>query len=163
MRTPLSRSPVAGVAMGVALNRSSNPVTSDLGPRSFDRPRERPAPSEFSGHWSNGGDAVLTLNKLTLLVVIKANCDGCRDFLLSELTEFADIDVLFISATDDTNDEWVDAPQPVLIAPDVLLALDVRWPPFYVLVDPIAGLVRTEGVLFGPSQVAKEIASFLPR
>lgn len=106
---------------------------------------------------------VVSLNKLTLLIVIKTNCDGCRDFLFSDLASFADIDVLFISATDDTHDEWVDAPRPVLVAPDVLLALEVRWPPFYVLVDPIAGLVRTEGVLFGPSQVAMEIASFMPR
>jgi len=149
--------------MGAALNRSSNPVTSDLGPRSFDRPRERPAPSQLTGHWSHGGDAVVSPNRLTLLVVIKTNCDGCHDFLFSDLAAFADIDVLFISATDDTDHEWIDAPRPVLVAPEVLLALDVRWPPFYVLVDPVAGLVRTEGVVFGPSQVATEIASFLPR
>jgi hypothetical protein len=105
---------------------------------------------------------MVSLTKLTLLVVIKANCDGCHDFLFSDLGEFAEIDVVFMSATDDTDNEWIDAPRPVLIAPDALLALDVKWPPFYVLVDPIAGLVRTEGVLFGPSQVAAEIASFLP-
>jgi hypothetical protein len=138
-------------------------VTSDLGPRSFDRPRERPAPSQLTGHWSNGGDAAVALTKLTLLVVIKNNCDGCHDFLFSALEEFADLDVLFVSATDDTNNEWADAPRPVLIAPVALLALDVKWPPFYLLIDPIPGLVRTEGVLFGPSQVAAEIASFLPR
>jgi hypothetical protein len=105
---------------------------------------------------------MVSLATLTLLVVIKANCDGCRDFLFSDLEEFADIHVLFMSATDDTDNEWIDAPRPVLIAPDALLALDVKWPPFYLLVDPIAGLVRTEGVLFGPSQVAAEITSFLP-
>jgi hypothetical protein len=148
--------------MGAASNRSSNPVTSDLGPRSFDQPRERPAPSHLAGHWSNGGDAKVELSRLTLLVVIKSNCDGCHDFLFSDLASFSDIDVLFVSATHDTDHEWNDAPRPVLVAPDVLLALDVQWPPFYLLVDPIAGLVRTEGVLFGPSQVAMEIASFLP-
>jgi len=104
---------------------------------------------------------MVSLTKLTLLVVIKANCDGCHDFLFSDLEGFAEIDVVFVSATDDADSEWIDAPRPVLIAPDALLALDVKWPPFYVLVDSIAGLVRTEGVLFGPSQVAAEIASFL--
>jgi hypothetical protein len=100
---------------------------------------------------------------LTLLVVIKTNCDGCRDFLFADLAAFAGVDVLFVCATDETNDEWKDAPRPVLIAPEALLALDVRWPPLYLLVDPVAGVVRTEGVLFGPSQVAAEIESFLPR
>jgi hypothetical protein len=137
-------------------------VTSDLGPRSFDRPRERPAPSRLTGHWSNGGDAKVLLTTLTLLVVIKSNCDGCHDFLYSDLAEFVDIDVLFLSATDDAAIEWTDAPRPVLIAPEAILALNVKWPPFYLLVDPSTGLVRTEGVLFGPSQVAAEIASFLP-
>jgi hypothetical protein len=116
----------------------------------------------MTGRWSNGGDALVSFARLTLLVVIKSNCDGCRDFLFSGLEEFVDIDVVFLSATDDTDLEWIDGPRPVLIAPDALLALDVKWPPFYVLVDPIAGLVRSEGVLFGPSQVAAEIASFLP-
>jgi hypothetical protein len=148
--------------MGAASNRSPNPVTSDLGPRSFDRPRERPAPSRLAGHWSNGSHAVVELTGLTLLVVIKANCDGCHDFLFSDLTEFAEIDVLFLCTTDETNGEWKDAPRSVLVAPESLLALDVKWPPFYLLVDSVAGVVRTEGVLFGPSQVAAEIASFLP-
>jgi hypothetical protein len=162
-RTRWSRLPVGGAATGAASNRSPNPVTSDLGPRSFDRPRERPAPTTLTGRWSNGDDATVEVTGLTLLVVIKTNCDGCHDFLFADLAAFAGIDVLFVSATDETNDEWKDAPRPVLIAPEALLALDVRWPPFYLLVDPVAGVVRTEGVLFGPSQVAAEIASFLPR
>jgi hypothetical protein len=99
---------------------------------------------------------------LTLIIVIKTNCDGCHDFLYSDLNEFADVDVLFVSATVDSNGEWTDAPRKVLVAPDALLALDVKWPPVYLLVDPVAGVVRSEGVLFGPSQVAAEIASFLP-
>jgi hypothetical protein len=144
-------------------NRSSNPVTSDLGPRSFDRPRERPAPTQLTGQWSNGDAAKISLTTLTLLVVIKSNCDGCREFLYSDLAEFVDIDVHFLSGTDDTANEWFDAPRSVLISPAALIELDVKWPPFYLLVDPIAGLVRTEGVLFGPSQVAAEIESFLPQ
>jgi hypothetical protein len=98
---------------------------------------------------------------LVLLVVIKSNCDGCREFLYADLHEFADLQVLFVSAVDDEAHEWLDAPRPILVAPDALVALDVKWPPFYVLVDANAGLVRCEGVLFGPSQVAAEIAPFL--
>jgi hypothetical protein len=138
-------------------------VTSDLGPRSFDQPRERRAPTALTGHWSNGTDAVISLTGPTLLVVIKANCDGCHDFLFADLNEFAGIDVFILSATDDTNGEWKEAPRPVFVAPEALLALDVKWPPIYLLVDPIAGVVRSEGVLFGPAQVAAEIASYLPR
>lgn len=115
----------------------------------------------MTGHWSNGGDTVVALKRLTLLIVIKEHCDGCHDFLFSDLEAFADLDVLFVAAKE--SGEWIDAPRPVLIAPEALLALDVKWPPFYLLVDPIAGVVCTEGVLFGPSQVAAEIASFLPR
>jgi hypothetical protein len=162
LRIRWSPLPVVGVVTGVALNRSSNPVTSDQGPRSFDHPRERPAPSQLTGQWSTGGDATIPLSGLTLLIIIKSNCDGCHDFLFSDLREFAAIDVLFVSAMDDTNGEWSDAPRPVLIAPEALVALDVKWPPYYVLVDAVAGVVRTEGVLFGPSQVAAEIAPFLP-
>jgi len=136
-------------------------VTSDPGPRTFDAPRERPAPTQLTGHWANGDDANLKLTALSLLVVIKANCDGCRDFLFSDLDEFTGVDVIFVSANDDESGEWVDAPRPVLISPEALTVLEVKWPPFYVLVDPNAGLVRTEGVLFGPAQVAAEIAPFL--
>jgi hypothetical protein len=113
------------------------------------------------GRWSSGGDAVVTLTGLTLLVVIKAHCDGCRAFLDADLGEFAGLDVVFVSGAEDTENEWTNPRRPVLIAPDVLLALDVRWPPFYVLIDPVAKVVRGEGVLFGPSQVAAEIAPFL--
>jgi hypothetical protein len=49
-----------------------------------------------------------------------------------------------------------------VVAPDVLKELEIRWPPFYVLVDPQERRVITEGVVFAPAQVASEIASFLP-
>lgn len=117
----------------------------------------------LTGHWSNGGEVSIELTATTLLVVIKSNCDGCREFLFADLRELANVDVLFLAGTDDEHHEWADAPRPVLVAPDSLVALDVKWPPLYVLVDPVAGVVRTEGVLFGPSQVAAEIASSLSR
>jgi len=47
------------------------------------------------------------------------------------------------------------------VSPDAFRLLDVQSAPLYVLIDPIAGRVVTEGVPFGPSQVANEIASYL--
>jgi hypothetical protein len=98
---------------------------------------------------------------LTLVVAIKQSCDGCRDFIFSELSELSDVPVLILSATGDDNGEWGDSLQQVIIAPQLLSDLDVRWPPFYVLIDPEQRLVVTEGVVFGPAQVAREIGSFL--
>ncbi len=138
-------------------------MTSELSPRSFDRPRERRAPTSLTGRWSNGGDVVVTLTRLTLLIIIKSNCDGCRDFYTGDLDLFAGRDVLFVSGAPDIDVECTDPQRPVLVAPDVLAELDVKWPPFYVLIDPAAAVVRCEGVLFGPSQVAAEIEAFLTR
>jgi hypothetical protein len=98
---------------------------------------------------------------LTLVVAIKQSCDGCRDFIFSELNELSSVPVLILSATGDNNGEWGDSLQQVIIAPQLLSDLDVRWPPFYVLIDPEQRLVVTEGVVFGPAQVAREIGSFL--
>jgi len=135
-------------------------VTSDINARSFDRPRERVAPDSLHGHWSDGVDVAVALSETTLVVAIKPDCDGCRAFIDSDLDELP-VRVLVVSADDDRAGEWVDAVQPVFVSPEAFRLLDIRWPPFYVLIDPLARRVLTEGVLFGPSQVAAEIASFL--
>ena len=57
----------------------------------------------------------------------------------------------------------MDASNDVLIAPALMKELDIRSAPFYVLIDPSSSRVVTEGVVFGPSQVAAEIAGALPR
>ncbi len=141
-------------------NRSSNPVTSEINARSFDSPRERSAPDTLNGHWSNGAATTIALAQVTLVVAIKSHCDGCRDFINADLSELR-VPILVISATEDASSEWNDAKLPVLISPESLQALDVRSAPFYVLIDPVARRVVSEGVLFGPSQVAAEIAPFL--
>jgi len=108
------------------------------------------------------GDAVeRTLEGLTLIVAIKQTCDGCRDFVHSSLDELGHVEVLVVSATDDINSEWADATRDIIVAPQLLLELGVRWPPFYVLIDAASQRVVTEGVVFGPSQVASEIAPYL--
>lgn len=136
-------------------------MTSDFNVHSFDPPRDRPAPDFFSGHWSNGDDVVVPLTRQTLLIAIKANCDGCRAFLEASLGDFDQVDVVFVAALDD--DEWAGSSRPVLISPSALQHLDVRSPPFYILIDPVAHTVLREGVVFGPSQVAGEIAAFMSR
>ena len=135
-------------------------MTSDFNARSFDRPRSRVAPDSLSGHWSNGDDVTIDLAEVTLVVAIKSNCDGCREFLHADLEEFS-VPVLVVSAEEDPSSEWRGARRPVLVSPEAIRLLDVKWPPFYVLVDPVARRVLTEGVLFGAAQVAAEIAPFL--
>ena len=134
-------------------------MTPDPHVHSFDPPRERPAPGFLRGHWSKGDDVVVSLTRRTLLVAIKTNCDGCRAFLHASLDDFDQVDVIFVAAIDD--DEWDSSSRPVLIAPEALARLDVRSPPFYVLIDPHALAILSEGVVFGPSQVAVEIAQFI--
>jgi hypothetical protein len=135
-------------------------VTSEFNARSFDRPRDRVAPDSLKGHWCDGPEETLALSELTLVVAIKSNCDGCRAFIDSDLDELG-VPVLVISADEDGSSEWRDARQPVFVSSDAFGLLDVKWPPFYVLVDPINHRVVSEGVLFGPAQVAREIAGFL--
>ena len=98
---------------------------------------------------------------MSLLVAVKANCDGCLDIVTSSLDALHDVDVIFVSATVLEDAAWASSRHPVLVAPALLETLEVRWPPFYVLIDPSTERVLTEGVVFGPGQVAAEIERFL--
>jgi hypothetical protein len=135
-------------------------VTSEFNARSFDSPRERSAPDTLSGHWSNGAATSITLTGVTLVVAIKSQCDGCREFINADLSELR-VPIVIISAADDESSEWSDTQQPVLVSPESFRMLDLRSAPFYVLIDPVAHRVVSEGVLFGASQVAAEIAPYL--
>jgi hypothetical protein len=129
---------------------------SDFHARSFDAPRERPAPRVVIGTSPGGEERRIELRRMTLVVAVKPDCDGCRDFLRGDLRELSDVDVVIVSAV--SSEEWVDASNDVLVAPELMKELDIRSAPFYVLIDPSSLLVVTEGVVFGPSQVASEIA-----
>lgn len=135
-------------------------MTSDFNARSFDRARERTAPDALTGHWSQGVETTVPLTEVTLVVAIKSNCDGCREFLHADLSALG-VPIVVIAADEDESSEWRDATQSVFVSPDAFRQLDVRWPPFYVLIDPVARRVVSEGVLFGAAQVAAEIAPFL--
>jgi hypothetical protein len=128
--------------------------------RSFDAPRPRPAPSSFAGTGRDGEPVERTFGARSLVIVVKSDCDGCRAMLESDLEELAGFDVVVVSAAPDLKGEWALARQRVVVAPRLLEELDVRSAPFYVLLDGPAGRVLSEGVVFGPSQVAAEVASF---
>jgi hypothetical protein len=134
---------------------------SDFRPHSFDDPRERAAPRELSGRTLDGKEWRRVLEGLTLVVAVKSRCDGCRDFVDSDLTELDDVDVVIVCTARD--DEWHGARQHVVISPETLSELDIRSAPFYVLIDATRQRVVSEGVVFGPAQVADEISPFLPR
>jgi hypothetical protein len=132
---------------------------SDVHPHSFDAPRERVAPRELSGSTLNGMKWRRVLEGLTLVVAVKPQCDGCRDFIDSDLDELDDVDVVIVSAAFD--DEWHGARQRVVISPETLRELDIRSAPFYVLIDATRERVVSEGIVFAPAQVADEISPFL--
>jgi hypothetical protein len=96
---------------------------------------------------------------MTLVAAVKSHCDGCRALLESDLAEFGDVDVVVISAT--TEEEYRASPHAVIVAPELMVELEIRGAPFYVLIDPSTSKVVAEGSLFSPAQVASEIAPFV--
>ncbi len=141
--------------------RSHHRIVSEISPRSFDRPRERPAPLRTSGHDVSGAAVEIVFDRWTLVVAVKASCDGCRDFIEGSLDRLDNLTVLVVGADSQGADEWVRAARPVVFSPELIAALDIRWPPFYVLVSPHGPKVVTEGVVFSAAQVAEEIAAHL--
>jgi len=130
--------------------------------RSFDAQRPRSAPTSFHGLTLTGEPIERTFRGLTLIVAIKPHCDGCREFAESTLNEFSALDVIFVTAEFDLDNEWRDVGHEIVVAPALLIQLDVRWPPFYILVDADSARVLVEGVIFAPGQVAEEISPYLP-
>jgi hypothetical protein len=132
---------------------------SDFRAHSFDAPRERSAPRELSGHTLDGVEWRRSIERMTLVVAVKPDCDGCRDFIDGELEELNDVDLVIVSAS--AADEWRNARQRVIVSPEAMAELDIRSAPFYVLIDAARQRVATEGVVFAPAQVKAEITSFL--
>lgn len=132
---------------------------SEFSARSFDQPRRRPVPTVLRGRGPSGAERTVTLERVTLVVVLKPRCDGCADFLASDWHELEGVEVVVVSGDQDR--EWAESDREVLIAPEWLADLDFRGAPAYLLIDPATNSVLTEGVLFSPGQVANEIAGFL--
>ena len=129
--------------------------------RSIDAPRDRPAPRQFRGLSLSGelvqGEFVVP----TLVMAVKDDCLGCRNLLEAPVDAFGDVATLIVSARPSTEPWWASSLHLVVVSELLLQELDVRWPPFYVLIDPARAAVVTEGVVFGPEQVREEIAAYL--
>ena len=97
------------------------------------------------------------LNQPTLVVAIKINCDGCKSFYDGSLVALRAWPTLLIAREPNEVRELAHAQNTVFVARELWTALDVRWPPLYVLITASPGRVLTEGVAFTPEQVAKEI------
>jgi hypothetical protein len=136
-------------------------VTGDLTTRSFDHPRERPAPATAWGRALDGTLVRLAFDRPTLVVAVKPSCDSCRDFVFGGIEELDGVAVVVVSASADGASQWAGAARRVVVAPRLLEALGVRWPPFYVLIDPVGPKVIAEGAVFSAAQVAGEIAGHL--
>jgi hypothetical protein len=98
---------------------------------------------------------------LTLVVAIKEDCWGCRSVLESARDVFGDVATLLVASRPSNEVGWRSTPHPLVVSPELLEQLDVRSPPFYVLIDPQRGIVLSEGVVFGPEQVREEIGAFV--
>jgi hypothetical protein len=130
-------------------------------PRSFDPPRERSAPRVLRGHFLDGREWSLELAKTTLVVAVKANCVGCREFLSSDSGALARLDVVAICQSAGDGGEWRSSTSLVVVAPELWRQLEIRSAPFYVVIDPVSVRVVQEGVVFGFEQVVEEVRPFL--
>ena len=128
---------------------------------SFDATRARRAPRHYEGTNLLGEPVSGEFTSPTLVVAVKEDCWGCRSVLESSPGEMGDVMTLLVAAQTPRELGWRTSKHQVLISDSLLRELDVRWPPFYVLVDPSSENVVSEGVVFGVQQVREEIAPFL--
>jgi hypothetical protein len=131
-------------------------------PRSFDASRKRLVPKHLKGLSLSGVERSIEITSPTLVAAIKPNCDGCSEFVHGNLQELEHVCVVLISATSGDG-EWESAPREILVAPKLLIDLDIRSAPYYVLIDPTSSSIVTEGALMSSAQVAREIERFIVR
>jgi len=129
--------------------------------RSIDGGRERPVSRDYEGYLPNGQLVRQGFDVRTLVVAVKANCHGCASLLGASREDFGAVSVLVIAASAIDEPQWRQSSLDRLISPSLFEALDIRFPPLWVLVDGERGLVLCEGVPFGPRQIAEEIADLL--
>lgn len=127
--------------------------------KSIDPPRRRSAPAKISGHDTRGNIVEFAFVATSLVLVVKANCGACEELLAAGPEVFGGFDVAYVAADDSVPAH--DFGREILVSSSGLAALDVRWPPAYLVVDPVVGEVIGEGVVFDAAQVRSEIARFL--
>jgi hypothetical protein len=118
-------------------------------------PRDLPAPQSWRLTDADGATVTYDVTKPVLVVAVKANCDGCRPFYRDELTGLENVDVVVV--TREFAEEFRDAVRPVYVAPELLDALVVRWPPLCVMVAADPARVVAEVVPFGVKHVVEEL------
>jgi hypothetical protein len=97
----------------------------------------------------------------TLILAVKEDCLGCQSVLEAPEGAFGDVAMMIVAARPSAEPFWRTSQHRVLVSELLLQELDVRWPPFYVLIDPLSEKVLSEGVVFAPDQVREEIAPYL--
>ena len=110
----------------------------------------------------DGATSTFVVSGPVLIVAVKADCDGCRSFYSGDVGALDGIDVIIVAAEVAGVREFASASRRVYAAPDLLAALGVTWPPFFVLVAPAPARVVVEGIAFSPEQVAAEIEGRSP-
>ncbi|HEY1825271.1 MAG TPA: hypothetical protein VGG21_04840 [Acidimicrobiales bacterium] len=125
---------------------------------SFDAPRDRPAPRFLRGLTLDGESWTREITERTLIVAVKPDCDGCREFVEGDVHPLASLAVVVVSKTG--NDDWKSHRRSVFVSPDAFTDLLIHSAPFYVLVDPETARVVCEGSVFSAAQVAEEIAAY---
>ena len=129
--------------------------------KSIDAARGRPAPRHFRGRRLNGELVQGEFERLTLILVIKEDCLGCRSVLEAPADAFGEVATMIVAARASREAGWESTPHRLLISELLLQELEVLYPPFYVLIDPAQQEIVTEGVIFDSQQVREEIAPFL--
>ena len=127
---------------------------------SFDRSIGRPAPSALVGVDSVGAPVEIVFRRRTIVIAVKPNCDGCREFLGGSLSEFDGLDVVLVSATA-MDDNATPRTNPVVLATDWIKEFLMMAAPSYMVIDPAHGRVLIEGVAFSSPQIAAEIVHHL--
>lgn len=125
--------------------------------------RPRPVPSPWSLSDRDGVAHPYEVRRPTLLVAVKTDCDGCRPFYGATPAALEGLDIVVVTRDDPAHRDFSGGAREVFGAPGLLDELEVRWPPFYVLVAPDPPRVVVEGVAFAPEQVVAEMASRFAR
>ncbi|MDE3222968.1 MAG: hypothetical protein KGL79_05995 [Acidobacteriota bacterium] len=129
--------------------------------RSIDPPRRRPAPLVLRGRDAHGGEREVNLEELTLLIVVKPNCQACEELLAHDARGFEGFNVWYL--VDEELALASDAPRLLRVSAATLATLEVRWPPAYLVVDPECAEVIFEGVVFDSGQIMEEIGHLARR
>jgi hypothetical protein len=129
--------------------------------RSFDATRDRRAPRQYRGMTLQGEMVQGEFVSPTLILAVKEDCLGCQSVLEAPEGAFGDVATMIVAARPSSESFWRSSQHRVLVSEQLLQELDVRWPPFYVLIDPSSETVLSEGVVFAPEQVREEIARYL--